>query len=110
MRFLAKISLTVCSLFILNSVYAQDESEKQKVIEQRIELISETAENENIDLNTVLDNLFFYFDHPINLNSKTAIEKLQDLGLLTEIQINNLNTHIINNGKLLSVYELQAVP
>lgn len=110
MRFLTKISLTICSLFVLNGVYAQDESEKQKVIEQRIELISETAENENIDLNTVLDNLFYYFDHPINLNSKTAIEKLQDIGLLTEIQINNLNTHIINHGKLLSVFELQAVP
>lgn len=108
MRLLIKITLIACSVFILNGTYAQED--KQKVIEQRIELISEMIENESIDLNTVLDNLFYYIDHPINLNSKTAIEKLQDLSLLTEIQINNLNMHIANHGKLLSIYELQAVP
>lgn len=108
-----KISFTLLFLICFNTAFSQKEKndlDKQKVIEQRIEFISENIENEDIDLNTVLDNLYYYFDHPINLNSKNAIEKLRDLGLLTDIQINNLSTHLINHGKFISIYELQAVP
>lgn len=98
-------------LFSINLTAQVDDenSSKQSVIEQRIELISENLEDEDIDLNTLLDNLFHYFDHPINLNSKSATEKLREIGLLTEVQINNLVQHIQTNGKLLSIYELQAV-
>lgn len=102
------LTLGLISLFGF-SQSSKNDLDKQKVIEQRIEFISENIENEEIDLNTVLDNLYYYFEHPINLNGKNAINQLFDLGLLTDIQINNLNTHIINNGKLISFYELQAV-
>ena len=112
MRLWQYILLSLLFPFLTVPSFAQkneDVVEKQRIIEQRIEFISENLETEDIDLNTVLDNLYYYIDHPINLNFKNAPEKLQDLGLLTDIQINNLNTHIINYGKLISIYELQAV-
>jgi len=82
--------------------------EKNTVIEQRVELIAENLESEEIDLTTLFDALSYLFDHPINLNQATA----QDLGqlyLLDDIQINNLLDHIARTGKLLTIYELQSV-
>lgn len=94
---------------LVNAQFENENAEKQSVIEQRIEIISENLEDEDIDLNTLLDNLYYYYEHPININIKSAAEKLRDINLLTEVQINNLTQHIAINGKLLSVYELQAV-
>jgi hypothetical protein len=108
--YIALVVLVLCVVKPTRFWAQNTELDKQKIIEQRIELISENLESEDIDLNTLLDNLFYYFDHPINLNSKRVAEKLREIELLTEIQINNLTEHIRKNGKLLSIYELQAVP
>ena len=45
----------------------------------------------------------------MNLNSATS-ESLQDLGLLTELQINDLLLHRKLFGKFISIYELQGLP
>ncbi|MFP5470674.1 MAG: hypothetical protein ACLGGV_03690 [Bacteroidia bacterium] len=107
-KYLFVAFFTLCFVKTFSQVDDENQS-KQAIIEQRIELISENLEDEDIDLNTLLDNLFHYFDHPINLNNKAAPEKLREIGLLTEVQINNLAQHIQINGKLLSIYELQSV-
>ena len=66
--------------------------EKNDVIQQRIEFISEQLEDESPDLTNLFDQLFYFYDHPINLNN-TNIDELNDLGLLTDLQINDLLHH-----------------
>lgn len=98
-------------LLFLTPAHAQvgEETRKAQILEQTIELIGESLGQEDIDLTTVFDQLSYYYDNPINLN-KTSREELQELYLLSEIQITNLLMHIERNGKFLSIYELQAVP
>jgi hypothetical protein len=82
--------------------------EKSEVIQQRIEFIAEQFETEEIDLTNVVEQLNYYFDHPLNLNGATA-EELEELNLLSSVQINDLLLHIKLFGKLISVYELQSL-
>ncbi len=84
---------------------AQD---KDEVIQQRVEFISEQLEDENIDLTNVVEQLNFYYEHPLNLNSATS-DQLRDLWILSDIQINDLQLHIKLFGKLISQYELQSL-
>ncbi len=92
-------------LFISFQVFSQEKSE---VVQQRIEFIAEQLETEEIDLTNVVEQLNYYFDHPLNLNGATA-EELEELNLLSSVQINDLLLHIKLFGKLISVYELQSL-
>jgi len=88
--------------------YSQTKSEeKNEIIEQRIEYIG--GDNESIDYSTLFDNLYYYYDHPVNLNQVKQLDVLLELGLLSEIQVVNLKKHIEENGKLMTIYELQSV-
>ncbi len=88
-------------------VLAQDKDTKQDV-QQRIENIAEDADNEEIDYTILLDELQYFQEHPLNLNF-TDRDELSKLELLSDIQINFLLDHIDKNGKLMTIYELQAV-
>lgn len=102
--------LFIAAFFSIHSGYAQEQDpQKMAIIEQRIELIAEAMGDEEADFTTLFDELSYYYDHPINLNN-TSREELQELMLLTEIQITALLLHIDVNGRLISIYELQAVP
>jgi len=78
------------------------------LVEAAIEMIAENAEDEEIDYTTLFDDLIFLLNRPINLNNCTK-DDLSSLVLLNEIQINNLLAHIEDNGKLITIYELQAI-
>ncbi|MEJ6600654.1 MAG: hypothetical protein QNK78_10360 [Crocinitomicaceae bacterium] len=95
------------ALFLLVSgmSLAQD---KDEIIQQRVEFISEQLEDENIDLTNIVEQLNFYYEHPLNLNSATS-DQLRDLWILSDIQINDLQLHIKLFGKLISQYELQSL-
>ena len=95
------IIVLLCSF----STWAQD---KDEIIQQRVEFISEQLQDESIDLTNVVEQLNFYFDHPLNLNSAES-EQLQELWLLTDVQINDLLLHRKLFGKLISIYELQSL-
>ena len=82
--------------------------EKQEIIQQSVEFISEQLETEDIDLTNVVEVLNFRYDKPLNLNSATQ-EELQELMLLSDVQINDLIAHRRIFGKLISKYELQAL-
>lgn len=82
--------------------------QRTEIIQQRIELISEQLESEELDLTNLTSQLNYYFDHQLNLNSATA-EDLRSLELLTEVQISDLLLHIRQHGKLISIYELQSL-
>lgn len=91
--------------------FAQDaEADQEQLIQRRIETIAEQLGegDENVDYNTLLDELLYFSEHPININSTSASE-LAQLPMLDDIAIANLLNHIDANGKLLNIYELQAV-
>ena len=109
MRKLLVISLF--SSFWLSSkaqTIKKDKQNKSKIIDDIVEANAEVSTNENEDLSTYFDELYHYFDHPINLN-KTSTDELKSIGLLNDYQINNLLTHIEKNGRLITIYELQAI-
>jgi len=89
----------------LSFLYGQDKSE---IIQQRIEFISERFQSENIDLTNIIEQLDFYYEHPINLNYTDGVE-LEELGLLTTVQISDLVLHRKLFGKFISIYELQSL-
>lgn len=97
--------LVLCFLFSLCFAFGQDRND---IIQQRIEFISEQYQSENLDLTSVLDQLNYFFDNPINLNT-TDGEDLEQLYLLTTIQINDLLLHRKAFGKFISIYELQSL-
>lgn len=104
-----KLIFTLLFFAIVNIAYSQGkEDDKNKIIENRVEYLSETDEESDADYTTIFDQLSNYFDKPLNLNRATLTE-LESFDLLTSIQINNLLLHIEKNGKLMTLEELQTI-
>lgn len=92
-----------------NLLHAQvDTTNGDDPLNQQIEILSENGGAEDADYTALTENLQYYKEHPLNLNTATR-EELIDLGLLSDIQINNLITHRERFGALISIYELQAI-
>jgi len=87
--------------------FAQEE-ERDKIIERRIEFIGENIENSDIDLTTYLEDLYYFFDNPINLN-QTTFDELSKLLMLTDKQIYDILNYRKKYGEILSLYELSAI-
>lgn len=92
-------------VFCMASLFGQDKTE---IIQQRIEFISERYQSENMDLTNIIEQLNYFYQNPINLNDTDGSE-LEDLGLLTSIQISDLIRHRKLFGKLITIYELQGL-
>ncbi|HYG51402.1 MAG TPA: hypothetical protein VD905_10890, partial [Flavobacteriales bacterium] len=108
--------ITFCMLFFasVQVLFAQkktygNEQEKLAIIEQRVEFFAENSGQEDPDLNALFDRLLHYIDHPLDLN-RASKSDLSELSLLTEVQIDELLRHIERTGKLLNIYEIQALP
>ena len=97
--------LILVSFFISICAFSQD---REALVQQRIEFISEQLESEEIDLTDVIQYLYFRLDNPLNLNNADK-QSLRELNLLTDIQINDLLLHRERFGKLISIYELQSL-
>lgn len=94
--------------FSLLSVQFSWAQEKNDIIQQRVEFIAEQLESESIDLTNIIEQLNYFFDHPLNLNSATQ-EDLQSFGILSDVQINDVLLHRKLFGKFISIYELQSL-
>ena len=105
MRWLLFISVFLISLSL--SAQIPDDNDANENIENKIENIAEQTDGE-LDYTQLTEALQYFYKHPINLNN-TDYDELSELGLLTDVQIEHLLNHIEKNGKLLSLYELQAV-
>lgn len=104
---IVRVGIVFLCLTSVLQLFSQEQ--KNDIIQQRVEFISEQLEDEGIDLTGLFENLVYFHDHPINLNSCSK-ENLEELGgLLTEIQINNLLNHRATFGKLISIHELQSL-
>ena len=97
------------AVIISNSLFAQPDLEKQKIIERRIEFIGENLEDSDLDLTVFLDDFYAFLENPINLNN-TTFEELSRLHLLSEIQIISLLNYVKKYGDMITVYELSAIP
>jgi hypothetical protein len=100
-------SVVIYFLLLSSESFAQIDNKAENLIEKKVETIAENTEEE-IDYTMLVDQLTQYIQKPLNLNNAT-FEDLDELALLTDIQISNLLDHIARNGKLLSVYELQSI-
>ena len=87
---------------------ASDSIPDDNPLQQQIENLSENLGTENVDLTTLVENLKYYANHPLNLNTATR-DELEDLMLLDEIQIDNLLDHRARFGLLITIYELQTI-
>lgn len=94
-------------LFLL-WISIQAKGQEHPVTEQQVENITEADETETED-DTYLQWLQYYQRHPLNLNTATA-EDLYHFPFLHPLQIANLLRHRSLFGRLLSIYELQAIP
>lgn len=101
--------LVVLGFFLGSSVFAQTEENKHEIIQQRIEFLSENQETEDISLEQITEDLYYFLDNKINLN-KTDGQDLIALQLLTDVQIVALLNYKNQFGKFISIYEIQAIP
>ncbi len=76
--------------------------------EQQLENQTDADQGETED-DTYLQELDHFRKNPINLNAAEA-EELKQLRIVTDLQIANLIAYRNLFGKLISIYELQAVP
>ncbi len=66
-------------------------------------------EDDDVPYEDFYETLFQYFQRPIDLNHTTP-EELASLFILSRPQIASFFKYTQENGKLLSIYELQAIP
>ena len=95
-------------LFVFISVFCKaQESDKTKILEAIIESQLENL-GEETDASVMIEDLEYYAEHPININSTTAAE-LSKIYLLNDIQITNLLNYIQEYGPVYSIYELNTI-
>ncbi|MEP7164607.1 MAG: helix-hairpin-helix domain-containing protein [Ferruginibacter sp.] len=103
-----KIFLLFCFFILHWSLFAQV-TELPATTEQQLENVTENNEDAETEDDSYLQEMAQFLKDPINLNTADEIS-LKDLKILTPLQIQNLVSYRLILGKLLNVYELQAVP
>ena len=104
-----KAAIWILIFFIPSPMLAQVTEPASPKIEQQLENLTANNENSEAEDDTYIKQMTEFIRDPVNLN--TADETmLQQLQLLTPIQINSLIIYRRLVGDLLDIYELQAVP
>jgi hypothetical protein len=101
-RFLLILLIVHCSFFFC---IAQDIPPEA---EQQLENLTDVDQAETED-DSYLQQLAQYRRHPLNLNDAETNE-LRELRILTDLQIQNLLSYRRLFGKIIDIYELQAIP
>lgn len=91
------------------SLQAQDYPRQAIDFDLFVQELFAQQEDENIPYEDFYETLFLYYQRPLDLNNATP-EELASLFIISRPQIASLFKYIEENGKLLSIYELQAVP
>ncbi|MEO8762862.1 MAG: helix-hairpin-helix domain-containing protein [Ginsengibacter sp.] len=90
-------------------VKPSDPNEPPAIIEQQLENLTEASEDVVTEDDSYLQELFHYTKEPLNLNYASE-GQLQELTLLSAIQIANLILYRKTLGNFINIYELQAIP
>lgn len=102
-----KIAICISLLLFLVIFSSGQETEKTKLLEALIESQLENLDEE-ANSNQMIEDLEYFTENPININSTTATE-LSKLYLLNDIQIENLLNYIREFGPVYSIYELNTI-
>jgi len=99
-----KLIINIIFLMMSLSSFSQD----PLLPSEKLDKIAENA-NEEIEDDGWMDDLVEFKKHPLSVNSADA-EELKHLRVLSDLQIDHLISYRKLFGKLLHIYELQAVP
>ncbi|MFZ1330326.1 MAG: helix-hairpin-helix domain-containing protein [Chitinophagaceae bacterium] len=99
------ILFIVCTTHYATNIFSQ---EIPVSTEQQLENLTDADQGETED-DTYLQELEQFRRNPINLNNADA-DELKQLRIINDLQIANLISYRNLFGKLISVYELQAIP
>ncbi len=105
-----KIAISICFLYV--SLYANAQIPEVPVspaTEQQLENITENAEDAETEDDSYLQELVQFLKNPVNIN-RADEQQLSELRILSPIQIQNFLKYRDKLGKLISIYELQAIP
>jgi hypothetical protein len=95
-------------LFIHYSPFTIHAQEIPPTTEQQLENLTDVDQAETED-DSYLQQLEQFRKNPVNLNTADEAE-LKELRIITDLQIQNLISYRRLFGKLIDIYELQAVP
>ncbi len=106
--------LPTCILFFLTHLlYAQVDTLPPPLPDTKGEIIEDILNNadeeSDFEFNTAFEELDAYVQSPLDVNQASEAE-LREIGLFTDVQVLNLLQYRELAGKLISLYELQAVP
>lgn len=102
------IVIFIFILFNNDRAFAQDFPRKNIEIDNYIDDLFQ-QQDEGINYEILYENVIQFYNEPLNLN-RIQKEDISSLLILNSDQIASLTDYISKNGKLLSIYELQAVP
>lgn len=98
------LSMVVVFFYTISTLRAQEEEiSVQQFTESMVENVGE-----DYDYYELTERLQFYRTHPLNINTATS-SQLSELPFLTPVQANSIIQHIITNGRLEDLLELQTV-
>ena len=101
------LTLSIICLLANTSPGQIPEVDPQSVIADILEDMVASGE-EGVDPDALAEDLIYLSENPININSATS-EELDKLIFLTSFQIQSLLDYIKQNGKIVTIYELQLV-
>lgn len=101
-------------LFFLSLISFQLRSQisdinKDAIIERTIEFIGEANENADIDYTSFIEDYYLMLDNPLNINQATFSD-LAQLNFLSDIQILAIVDYRSRYRRVLSIFELDAIP
>lgn len=103
-----KLFISLIGILYTLFAYCQQPDPDKTETEQQLENLTEANESETED-DSWLQEMQQFRKRPLNLNTAEA-DDLQDLKILTDLQIANFLSYRKLLGKLISIYELQSVP
>ena len=103
-----KYLFIVILIFICKPIFSQENViDKDKIIENFIERINMSTDQE-YDYTILVEDLNYFWENPLNLNTASK-EDLEKLRLLSDYQIQSIQSYIKEYGKINTIYELQLI-
>ena len=102
-----RFSIIYCLIILTTNISFAQFPENTKIIENIIEEIA-TSSEEAIDYTSLFDDLMFFLENPLNINTATRAD-LETIQFLNDFQIENILHYQRYSGEMQTIYELQLV-